>query len=72
VTISPSRIGRSSFARLDAGRVDALHAVVHFSITPRLRTVTSGLRMPSSGLVVWSAYCRKLKRRTLYGQLFEQ
>src|SRR5687768_3347601 len=45
---------------------------VHFSITPRVRTVTSGFR---SSLVTGessSAYSKKLKRRTLYGQLFEQ
>ena len=45
---------------------------VHFSMTPRLRTVTSGL--------CWRLNCgslpfiqlKKLNRRTLYGQLFEQ
>jgi len=45
---------------------------VHFSITPRLLTVTSGLR-PSFKLGVFQSwYSRKLNRRTLYGQLFEQ
>ena len=45
---------------------------VHFSITPRLRTVTSGLRMQLRLGVSQSGSSRKLKRRTLYGQLFEQ
>src|SRR5262249_48628739 len=45
---------------------------VPFSITPRWRTVTWGLRCAASVSVVVSAYCRKLNRRTLYGQLLEQ
>src|SRR5258708_34539536 len=45
---------------------------VHFSITPRLRTVTSRLRKSLNCGVSQSWKRRKLKRRTLYGQLFEQ
>src|SRR4051794_10138858 len=47
---------------------------VHFSITPRLRSVTSGLgRSCIVGLCRSSALkSKKLNRRTLYGQLFEQ
>src|SRR5437773_12035537 len=45
---------------------------VHFSMTPRLRMVTSGLRINFSEGVSQSWKRRKLKRRTLYGQLFEQ
>src|ERR1700733_8658995 len=45
---------------------------VHFSMTPRLRTVTFGLRPSLRLSVLKSAYSRKLNRRTLYGQLFEQ
>ena len=45
---------------------------VHFSITPRSRTVTLGLRISLRTGVFLSWYWRKLKRRTLYGQLFEQ
>src|SRR4051812_38848044 len=45
---------------------------VHFSITPRSRTVTSGFApsryLASCVLLYW----KKLNRRTLYGQLFEQ
>jgi len=41
-------------------------------MTPRLRTVTSGLRIILSCGVSQSWNNRKLKRRTLYGQLFEQ
>jgi hypothetical protein len=45
---------------------------VHFSITPYERTVTSGFRPSFRLSVVQSWYLKKLKRRTLYGQLFEQ
>src|SRR6266852_9213945 len=41
-------------------------------MTPRLRTLTSGLRKSLSWGVSQSWKRRKLKRRTLYGQLFEQ
>src|SRR5580704_944209 len=41
-------------------------------MTPRLRTVTSGLRCSLSEGVSQSWKRRKLNRRTLYGQLFEQ
>src|SRR5688572_17322852 len=45
---------------------------VHFSITPRARTVTSGFAsIFSVGESVFE-YWKKLNRRTLYGQLFEQ
>ena len=45
---------------------------VHFSITPRGRTVTSGLytRRVASGVAPVKS--RKLNRRTLNGQLFAQ
>ena len=43
---------------------------VHFSITPPLRTVTSGLSCRSSG--AGNSGGNQLKRRTLYGQLFSQ
>ena len=45
---------------------------VHFSITPRGRTVTSGFRISFRLGVTSSEYWKKLNRRTLYGQLFEQ
>src|SRR5688572_25950773 len=45
---------------------------VHFSIPPRVRTVTSGLWRSWATGVFQSAYWKKLNRRTLYGQLFEQ
>ena len=45
---------------------------VHFSMTPRLRTVTSGLNTILCTSECGSLYSVKLKRRTLYGQLFEQ
>src|SRR4051812_3425087 len=41
-------------------------------MTPRLRTVTSGLRSGYKLCVSQSENSRKLNRRTLYGQLFEQ
>src|SRR5579863_945708 len=41
-------------------------------MTPRLLTVTSGLRWSLMLSVSQSVSSRKLKRRTLYGQLFEQ
>ena len=41
-------------------------------MTPRLRTVTLGLRISFKLGVSQSEYWRKLNRRTLYGQLFEQ
>src|ERR1700734_931690 len=45
---------------------------VHFSITPRIRTVTSGLNSIPwiSGSCLWKL--RKLKCRTLKGQLLAQ
>ena len=45
---------------------------VHFSITPRPRTVTSGLNAIFSVSGTFLNQLKKLKRRTLYGQLFEQ
>jgi len=44
VTISPSATGRSSFSLAILARVMRCTQYVHFSMTPRLRTVTSGLR----------------------------
>src|ERR1035438_5979762 len=41
-------------------------------MTPRLRTLTSGLRIILNCGVSKSWNSRKLKRRTLYGQLLEQ
>ena len=60
--------------QLDARRLTRCTQYVHFSITPRLRTVTSGLRMQLQRASTRgsSLYWRKLNRRTLYGQLFEQ
>ena len=73
VTISPSRIApvlllgrRSSRALIRCTQY------VHFSITPRLRTVTSGLRSSLQARRVPVGIQEKLNRRTLYGQLFEQ
>src|SRR5262245_36914365 len=72
VRISPSWIGRPSrSATISAPRMRWTQKV-HFSITPRLRTDTSGLRPSLSVSVCQSANVRKLNRRTLYGQLFEQ
>ncbi len=45
---------------------------VHFSITPRARTVTSGLRARRVTGAAPALKSYQLKRRTLYGQLFEQ
>ena len=46
---------------------------VHFSITPRARTVTSGLSWRWSGSgQARSLYLYQLKYRTLYGQLLAQ
>src|SRR5262245_13803714 len=58
----------------DAIRVSLIRCTqyVHFSITPRGRTVTSGLRINFRLGVVSSEYWKKLNRRTLYGQLFAQ
>src|SRR3954471_24616046 len=73
VLISPSRTDRSCFSDSIFAELMRCTQYVHFSITPRLRTVTSGffcilsVSGPSSGL-----YSKKLNRRTLYGQLFEQ
>src|SRR5258708_3357139 len=72
VRISPSMISRSSFS--DAMRASLMRwtQYVHFSITPRLRTVTSGLRIIFRLGESKSANRKKLNRRTLYGQLLEQ
>ena len=68
----PSAIRRPSFSDSMRAALMRCTQYVHFSMTPRLRTVTSGLR-PSARLgVSQSWYWKKLKRRTLYGQLFEQ
>ena len=64
--------GRSSLLRVDLGDADALHAVGAFLHDAAARTVTSGLRISFRLPVAKSANCKKLKRRTLYGQLFEQ
>src|SRR5262249_37185361 len=72
VLISPSLIRRSSFSAAIRAWVMRWTQYVHFSITPRLRTVTSGLRPSFRLSVVKSAHSRKLNRRTLYAQLFEQ
>src|SRR6185295_4397983 len=72
VTISPSAIFRSCFSDSIFAALIRCTQYVHFSMTPRLRTLTFGFR-PSLRLgVVQSWYSRKLKRRTLYGQLLEQ
>jgi hypothetical protein len=65
VTISPSRIGRFCFS--DSMRTVLMRCTqyVHFSMTPRLRTVTSGLRSSFNCGVSQSWKRRKLKRRTL-------
>src|SRR5258707_6997121 len=72
VTISPSRMGRFCFSASIRALLTRCTQYVHFSITPRLRTVTSGFRNSLSWGVSQSWTRRKLKRRTLYGQLFEQ
>src|SRR5262249_25757557 len=76
VTISPSAMGRPfpsfSFSALMRTLLMRCTQYVHFSITPRLRTVTSGLRISFTEGVSQSWKRRKLNRRTLYGQLFEQ
>src|SRR3954454_24566764 len=73
VTTSSPATGRppSIFAAIRAWLIRWTQ-YVHFSITPRDRTVTSGFRWGFRLGVVSSAYWKKLKRRTLYGQLFEQ
>src|SRR6185312_9272526 len=72
VLISPSLICRSSFSEAMRAAVMRCTQYVHFSITPRLRTVTSGLRPSLRLSVVQFWKVMKLKRRTRYGQLFEQ
>src|SRR6185437_1925280 len=72
VTISPSRIRRSCLSASMCAVSMRWMQYVHFSITPRRRTVTSGLRIAMYCGVCLSAYCMKLNRRTLYGQLLEQ
>ncbi len=70
VTTSPGRIGRfSTSATCSAARIRCTQ-YVHFSITPRDRTVTDGLYCSDASSV--RSYANQLKRRTLYGQLFEQ
>jgi len=64
VTTSPSPIARPSFSAWMRAAEMRWMQKLHFSMTPRLRTVTSGLRPPRSDSVSRSAYCRKLKRRT--------
>src|SRR5262249_159151 len=72
VMMSPSSILLSDFS--DAMRAALIRCTqyVHFSITPRLRTETAGLRISLRLGVSKSANSRKLNRRTLYGQLLEQ
>src|SRR6185503_655261 len=85
VLISPSRIGRLAFFALILVFWMRCTQNVHFSITPRERTVTSGLNTIDFNFIFGSSVgvngvtpmtstllLKKLKRRTLYGQLFEQ
>src|SRR4029077_4457012 len=72
VWISPSRTFRPSFSASILASLMRCTQYVHFSMTPRLRTETSGLRCNLRLGVVQSEYRKKLNRRTLYGQLFEQ
>ena len=72
VLISPSRTGRFSFSAVILTSLMRCTQNVHFSMTPRERTVTSGLRCILMVRFSLSAYCTKLNRRTLYGQLLEQ
>ncbi len=65
VTTSPSFISRPWFLASIRARVMRCTQYVHFSMTPRERTVTSGLRIILKVGVVQSWYSRKLKRRTL-------
>jgi hypothetical protein len=44
----------------------------HFSMTPLLLTVTFGFFCKFRGVASCELYWKKLNRRTLYGQLFEQ
>src|SRR5664279_4492050 len=72
VITSPSRTLRFSFSAVMRPCVMRCTQYVHFSMTPRLRTLTSGLRIILNCGVSKSWKSRKLKRRTLYGQLLEQ
>src|ERR1700678_3554197 len=72
VTISPSRPARFCSSDKIFAALIRCTQYVHFSITPRLRTVTFGLRIPYRLGVEESENKKKLNRRTLYGQLFEQ
>ena len=56
--------------RLFAARRMRCTQNVHFSISPTLRTVTSGLSCCSRGAS--NSGPKKLKTRTLYGQLWPQ
>src|SRR5690349_20821752 len=82
VTTSPSFRVLFSFLALSFPAWMRCTQKVHFSMTPRERTVTSGLRtiLPRSVFIavltfancLLSWYLNQLKRRTLYGQLFAQ
>src|SRR5947207_349023 len=72
VTTSSPPTGRSSISAAIRAALIRCTQYVHFSITPRGRTVTSGFRINFRLGVDSSEYGKKLKRRTLYGQLFEQ
>ena len=65
VTISPSRIGRASFRASIRARLMRCTQYVHFSMTPRERTVTSGFASIFSLGATSPRQARKLKRRTL-------
>jgi hypothetical protein len=69
-TTSPSPTGRPSWLAWFSPAWMRCTQKVHFSITPRDRTVTSGLSCSWSGRSSWTS--RQLKVRTLYGQLLEQ
>src|SRR5260221_7665832 len=81
VFISPSFTGRPSFFAFSLPSCKRCTHMLHFSITPRERTTTSGLStiFPksfcegfTSAKSVFVSYSNQLNRRTLYGQLFAQ
>ena len=68
--MSPSCTARfASFAPSLPATMRWTH-IVHFSMTPSWRTVTSGFSWTSSGVGI--SHWNQLKRRTWYGQLLPQ
>src|SRR5207244_13485653 len=69
-TTSPSRTSRPSSLAFSSPLRMRWIQKVHFSITPRARTDTSGFNALSSCASHFGS--KKLKKRTVYGQLFAQ